>query len=146
MATAMQQLEELKSLLKSSIAQGTSANHVNNQVDMLMGMAFMLGQVYASELGKVEQVTQVKQVRKVNASMTTVNCKWCKNNFQARSADVKRGWGIFCSKQCKAMEQESRTGQYANLRNTANRSESYYFDERGWDDHHAYVESESDVF
>ena len=143
MATAIQQLEELKSLLKSSIAQGTSANHVSNQVDMLVGMAFMLGQVYASELGKDEQV---KQVKKANASMTTVNCKWCKNNFQARSADVKRGWGVFCSKQCKAMEQEKRTGQYANLRNSANRSDSYYFDEHGWDDHYAYVEGESDVY
>jgi hypothetical protein len=105
-----------------------------------MGMAFMLGQVHASELGKVEQV---KQVRKINASMTTVTCKWCKNNFQARTADVKRGWGIFCSKQCKAMEQEKRTGQYANL---SNRSDSYYFDEHGFDDHYAYVEGESDVY
>lgn len=34
--------------------------------------------------------------------------------FQARTADVKRGWGKFCCKSCKAQEQESRTHQYAN--------------------------------
>lgn len=143
MATTTQQLDELKSLLKASIAQGTNKNNVNNQIDLLMGMAFMLGQVHASDLGKVEQVSIDKTVRKINASMTDVNCKWCKNKFQARSADVKRGWGMFCSKRCKAMEQEKRTGQYANLRN---RSEGYYFDEHGWDDHFAYVEGESDVY
>jgi hypothetical protein len=35
----------------------------------------------------------------------------CKASFQARSADVKRGWGKFCSKSCKAVKQESGTGQ-----------------------------------
>lgn len=48
-------------------------------------------------------------------SMTTVSCKCCKTNFQARTVDVKRGWGKFCSKSCKAKTQEKRTGQYANL-------------------------------
>ena len=47
-----------------------------------------------------------------------VDCK-CANKkcgmpFKARSADVKRGWGKFCSKSCKAAEQESRTHQNAN--------------------------------
>lgn len=140
MATATQQLDELKSLLKASIAQGASTAQVSNQIDLLMGMAFMLGQVHASDLGKVEQVSTV---RKINATMTDVNCKWCKNKFQARSADVKRGWGLFCSKRCKAMEQEQRTGQYASLRN---RCEGYYFDEHGFDDHYAYVEGETDEY
>lgn len=47
-------------------------------------------------------------------SMTTVTChnKSCKKEFQARTTDVKRGWGKFCSKSCKAIEQENRTGQY----------------------------------
>ncbi len=30
----------------------------------------------------------------------------------AREADVKRGWGLFCSKSCKAIKQERRTGQH----------------------------------
>lgn len=44
-------------------------------------------------------------------SMTTRTCH-CGKQFQARTADVKRGWGKFCSKSCKAVEQEKRTGQY----------------------------------
>ena len=32
--------------------------------------------------------------------------------FTARVADRKRGWAKYCSKSCKAKEQESRTGQY----------------------------------
>lgn len=47
-------------------------------------------------------------------AMTLVICKnkQCKKEFQARTADVKRGWGKFCCKSCKAIEQENRTGQY----------------------------------
>lgn len=36
----------------------------------------------------------------------------CKKTFRPRFADVKRGWGRFCSKSCKAAEQERRTGQH----------------------------------
>ena len=36
----------------------------------------------------------------------------CGVKFRARSSDVKRGWGKFASKSCKAKEQEARTGQY----------------------------------
>jgi hypothetical protein len=48
------------------------------------------------------------------ASMVEVICgnKSCRKKFQARTADVKRGWGKFCCKSCKAQEQETRTGQY----------------------------------
>ena len=45
-------------------------------------------------------------------SMVEVKCKRCKQLFMARVADRKRGWGKFCSKSCKASEQESKTGQY----------------------------------
>lgn len=40
-------------------------------------------------------------------SMTTVICgnKKCRKEFQARTADVNRGWGKFCSKSCKAKKQ-----------------------------------------
>lgn len=36
----------------------------------------------------------------------------CGNTFKARVADVKRGWGKYYSKSCKAVAQERRTGQY----------------------------------
>ena len=42
------------------------------------------------------------------------HCKWCKDPFSARTADVKRGWAKFCSKSCKAKHQEKRTGQHAD--------------------------------
>lgn len=48
-------------------------------------------------------------------AMLTRKCAQCKEEFQARAADVKRGWGKFCSKSCKAIKQENRTGQYAQL-------------------------------
>lgn len=41
-----------------------------------------------------------------------VKCKRCGDPFMARVADRNRGWGKFCSKSCKAVAQEQRTGQY----------------------------------
>jgi len=48
------------------------------------------------------------------AKMVEITChnKRCKKKKMVREADVKRGWGKFCSKSCKAQEQEDRTGQY----------------------------------
>ncbi len=40
----------------------------------------------------------------------------CGIAFMARIADRKRGWARFCSKSCKAVKQEQRTGQYAAYR------------------------------
>jgi hypothetical protein len=45
--------------------------------------------------------------------MVQRRCKNCGDPFMARAADVKRGWGNFCTKSCKASKQEKRTGQYA---------------------------------
>lgn len=46
-----------------------------------------------------------------------VKCKnkACGKVFTARVADRKRGWGRFCSKSCKALVQEKRTGQFADM-------------------------------
>ena len=46
-------------------------------------------------------------------SNATYKCLCCKQDFVARIADRKRGWARFCSKSCKAVRQEQRTGQYA---------------------------------
>jgi hypothetical protein len=43
-------------------------------------------------------------------------CQCCRNEFTARSADVKRGWAKYCSKSCKAKKQEARTGQYRDYK------------------------------
>ena len=45
-------------------------------------------------------------------AMVTIQCKNCKDTCTVRVADRKRGWGKFCSKRCKAINQEKRTGQY----------------------------------
>ena len=36
------------------------------------------------------------------AKMTKTNCKCCGGFFEVRQADLNRGWGLFCSKSCKA--------------------------------------------
>lgn len=58
------------------------------------------------------------------ASTVDVTCarKGCNQVFAARVADRKRGWGKFCSKSCKAMEQESRTHQNAKYHQRRARS------------------------
>lgn len=46
------------------------------------------------------------------ASMTEITCKCgCGCKKMVRTADVKRGWGLFYSKRCKAKWQEKKTGQ-----------------------------------
>lgn len=60
--------------------------------------------------------------------------KRCQCTFTARVADRKRGWARFCSKSCKAVVQEKRTGQYAAYKSR----ESHYFsacDDPGWESH-----------
>lgn len=69
-------------------------------------------------------------------------CQWCKAPFTARVADVKRGWAKFCSKSCKASEQEKRTHQNANhklAKSIADDERMYHeacaANEMGWDGH-----------
>lgn len=45
-------------------------------------------------------------------TMVKRKCKCCKAEFEARAVDVARGWGLFCSKRCKAVKQEAQTGQH----------------------------------
>ena len=48
--------------------------------------------------------------------MEITTCKNCGISFPVRKADLKRGWGLFCGKRCKAIEQERRTGQYSRFK------------------------------
>lgn len=46
------------------------------------------------------------------ASVQEIICKCgCGRKKMVRTADIKRGWGKFYSKSCKAKTQERRTGQ-----------------------------------
>ena len=48
-------------------------------------------------------------------SMTEITCKCgCGRKKMVRTVDVKRGWGLFYSKSCKAQKQENRTHRCAN--------------------------------
>lgn len=47
----------------------------------------------------------------MSGAKATYKCQGCKLPFDARTADRARGWARFCSKSCKAIKQEQRTGQ-----------------------------------
>lgn len=53
--------------------------------------------------------------------MVSRTCECCRKEFSARQADVNRGWARFCSKSCKAISQENKTGQYKKLLKDNNR-------------------------
>ncbi len=58
------------------------------------------------------------------AAMEERSCKRCEAKFTARTADVKRGWALYCSRHCKAVTQEKRTGQYRAFKSRT--SDSYH--------------------
>ena len=66
-----------------------------------------------------------------------IKCKWCKKPKTVREADVKRGWGVFCSKKCKAKEQEKRTHQNSNYKREILNEHEKSMEEStaGWDAH-----------
>lgn len=65
-----------------------------------------------SSVAAPASVAERSAARIPQPQMVERKCAWCKGPFLARAADVKRGWGKFCSKSCKASRQEKRTGQY----------------------------------
>lgn len=70
------------------------------------------------------------------AKMVEVNCKSCGHIFLARVADVKRGWGKFCSKSCKAVKQEQKTHQYRTHLEYKNQDYcDHDWESNGWDSH-----------
>ena len=61
-------------------------------------------------------------------AMVERKCACCGDKFDARVADVKRGWARFCSKSCKAIRQEQRTGQFAAYKEaTSHQTSEPYF-------------------
>ena len=73
------------------------------------------------------------------ARKVEIICKCgCGRKKMVRIADVKRGWGKFYSKSCKAIAQERRTGQHASfLAREEEREYGLHDDvfEEGWDGH-----------
>ena len=76
--------------------------------------------------------------KETRGAKVIVKCKCCKEEFSARVADRNRGWAKFCSKSCKAKEQEKRTGQHAEFLRKKEHAEAQEDDcdeELGWDAH-----------
>jgi hypothetical protein len=79
----------------------------------------------------------------VRGETIQVKCLRCRVEFTARVADRKRGWGRYCSKSCKAVKQEQKTGQYSALirsggpitREERDHHEAMASVEAGWDGH-----------
>lgn len=60
------------------------------------------------------------------AKMIEITCACgCGRKKQVRMSDVKRGWGKYYSKSCKARVQEKRTNQYRSY---------LYFNNNSYDD------------
>jgi hypothetical protein len=58
-------------------------------------------------------------------STAIYKCQCCKQDFVARTADRKRGWARFCSKSCKAIRQEQRTGQFSAYKDRQENGQSF---------------------
>ena len=52
-----------------------------------------------------------KPKQQVRGQKKTVKCKICRKDFEARIADLKRGWGKYCSKSCKGKSSDNK-GNY----------------------------------
>ncbi|WP_155252606.1 hypothetical protein [Pseudomonas brassicacearum] len=74
-------------------------------------------------------------------------CLRCKQPFIARTADRKRGWARYCSKSCKAVLQEARTGQNSAYHQRQSDGDGVPQSRRGdkeWDDHNDIMDGISD--
>jgi len=77
------------------------------------------------------------------AKMIEITCKCgCGRKRMVRESDVKRGWGLYFDKSCKAKHQEAKTGQYGKYlrkKDRAENNEKYgicrplYPEELAWD-------------
>jgi hypothetical protein len=62
----------------------------------------------------------------------------CGRRRLVRKADIKRGWGKYYNKSCKANAQEKRTGQYAAYKHRKHLADNYDeidYEGPGWDAH-----------
>jgi hypothetical protein len=79
-----------------------------------------------------KRVTEVVMSSQSRGAKQEVKCASCNQPFMVRVADIKRGWGKFCSKSCKAIKQEQRTGQYGAMLSA---SRVDFDDDPSWDSH-----------
>lgn len=72
------------------------------------------------------------------AAMVERKCARCGSEFQARKADVDRGWARFCSKSCKAKKQSAARAHGSQMpkwaRDDLQFDEDMYGATGGWDE------------
>ena len=82
-------------------------------------------------------------------SKTKRNCNYCGKSYLADNRNLKRGWGLTCSKSCAAHKREKNKPSYNPERverNNIRRAEwndrycesSLHDDDQGWDAHKNY--------
>lgn len=72
------------------------------------------------------------------ATMKEITCACgCGRKRMVREADIRRGWGKYYSKSCKAVAQERRTHQYSNYKGSGVPRETFlrYANEYGGTPH-----------
>lgn len=69
--------------------------------------------------------------------MKVYKCKCCGHDFDAREADRKRGWALYCTKSCKAIVQTRKTGRGkpTNAYEWEEDDEEDLIEDQSWDAH-----------
>lgn len=109
-------------------------NHIENDAWKKAWQNIQTGNIILSSLSEEEKL-EIHNYICQKCLYVNVKIKKCGIIFSARLADVNRGWAKFCSKSCKAIVQEKRTGQYANLIHNGDNNDYDDYEGGGWDAH-----------
>lgn len=85
--------QDIKSILRKHLSITTGQFVLCNGVPIGIAMDNAAKEIYKASMKDQRGKRVVKK------------CENCPNTFNPRVADVKRGWGRFCSKRCKAINQ-----------------------------------------
>lgn len=70
----------------------------------------ILGPMAKHHVAVIRAVLEAAAKPEPRGATVQVKCESCGDIFTARVADRKRGWGLFCSKSCKAIRQMQTHG------------------------------------
>jgi len=56
---------------------------------------------------------------------TKRNCDWCSIGYLADNRNLKRGWGLCCSKSCASKKREKKTGHFKTLLQNKSNTNNY---------------------
>lgn len=95
-------LQKMKELIAEMEQVVVEMEHMKNKKSAPNKKYFNHNATRAAMIGRATRASKITKVEK--------RCKTCKCVFYPKVTDVQRGWGKFCSKSCKAIEQTRRTG------------------------------------